>query len=76
MRGEGVMLLGWGTQSRVMVKDALILNSGEHEPSHEKGPEIVLFVIPTAACFPSQRTVLPHGCVPKPVPWDHLNQLL
>lgn len=44
-----------------MVKDALVLNSGDPEPSHEKGPEIVLFVVPPSAQlpFPSYHVVLP-----------------
>lgn len=41
-----------GIQGHVMVKDALVLNSGDPEPGHEKGPEMVLSVIPPSAPLP------------------------
>lgn len=43
-----------------MVKDALVLNSGDPEPGHEKGTEMVLSVIPPSAQLPfTSRSAAP-----------------
>ena len=68
MRGEGAKLLGWGIQGHVTVKDALVLKSGDPDPNHEKGCEMVLFGIPfsTHLLF---TTHSPLCCIPNPGPW-------
>lgn len=59
MRGEGAKLLGRWIQSRVTVKDALVVKSGDPHPSHANAREMVLFRIPPSAQLLFTHVVLP-----------------